>query len=183
MLRIGNAERRLSILARTYCTGTASLSTALCLMMLCPLGPQLQTTGGGDSSRIRHRKQGVGLWWQVVGSGPGASEKVTNFDFQLPSVPDSVDHAATREFKGFHFPTGEGAVAKAMQCTSLAALRDTQTLQLSLHSHLKVSLTEPIAACRYVLRSCGRCGLLHGITAPISTCLLLLGKLVVVCRA
>mmetsp|Transcript_3407 Transcript_3407/g.9853 ORF Transcript_3407/g.9853 Transcript_3407/m.9853 type:complete len:453 (+) Transcript_3407:122-1480(+) len=64
---------------------------------------------------------------EVVGNGPGASEKQTDFEFQLPSVPDSVDHAGTREFSGFHYPTGEGFYFEAVAVHS-AVLNGTLDL-------------------------------------------------------
>lgn len=44
---------------------------------------------------------------EAMSSEAWAEEKVTQFDFELPPVPSTVQHGK-KDFKGYHFPTGEG---------------------------------------------------------------------------
>jgi hypothetical protein len=55
----------------------------------------------------------VCLWARCRGSGPGAEEEAQTIKFELPPVPDSVQHGESA-LKGFHFPTSEGFIFEAM---------------------------------------------------------------------
>lgn len=44
---------------------------------------------------------------EAMGSEAWAEEKVTQYDFELPTVPPTVQHGS-KAFNGYHFPTGEG---------------------------------------------------------------------------
>jgi hypothetical protein len=66
------------------------------------------------------------------GSGPGAAEEAQTIKFELPPVPESVNHGEAAA-KGFHFPTSEGFMFEAAAGAVLGHNMNEQCIWVTLH--------------------------------------------------
>jgi predicted dehydrogenase len=89
------------------------------------------TNGGtvyGDAGRIwvpdAHAPSEITIY-SVKGSGPGAAEEAQTIKFELPPVPESVNHGEAAA-KGFHFPTSEGFMFEAAAVHGAVVNRATE---------------------------------------------------------